>query len=770
MILLFFLYRACYSERDDVRYYIFQEIFQDKTLAAATGQVERVALRQNQENGISTSIYLKNCEVRLSGQPETVYFLKRLLVYQDGENHFEPGNKLQISGSLKEFLPATNPGQFDQKEYYKEKGIYYQFQAKEILVASTNCIWWKSVLYHFRDRMAGVYQECLPQKEGGIVTAMILGDKSLLDLDMKTLYQESGIGHLLAISGLHVTILGMAFYQLLKRLGVPVKCAVPVTLLVLLCYGCMTDYSISTSRAVIMMILLLTAEWIGRTYDRKSALAFSGIWIILQKPFALFSCSFLLSFGAIAGMEILLPAFQFLVYGDEETRREKRRRNQRRNRELQANCRFGNRMAGSFYLPEKIISMFLASLSVQMMLLPVMLYFFFEVPAYGILINLFVIPVAFFVVLLSFIGGVAGCVVLPLGKIVLGSVYGLLQFYEWICRFFQRLPGHMQILGRPAWWKILLYYGVLFLFTGVVWVIKKKEIFHKVSPWFLMGICSLVLVFVPFSARQFQMTMLDVGQGDAIFLHSAAGQNILLDGGSTSVSKVGTYRILPFLKCSGVRTVDYMILTHGDEDHVNGLLEVLRESGEGGPVVKQLAVPDISDQEEGNRPIIALAQKKGIPVVYLSEGVAMQSGELSLTCLNPVKNFQAESANAGSITISLQYKKFSCLLTGDLEGEGEEHVRTLLECARGKYRLPASYTMLKVAHHGSKNSTSQEFLELVQPSLALISCGRKNRYGHPHPELMKRLEDTQCKIFRTDQTGAVYICVKRDKIILTTYH
>lgn len=766
MIVVFLLYRAFYSARDDVRYYIFQGIWEETAEAEVIGQVDYLQLRQGQDESVSTSIYLKKCKIFLKKEKKNFY-LKRLLVYCDNKVDLEPGNRIHIQGDIKEFTVPSNPGQFDQKTYYKEKGIYYQFQSERYQIIDSRYSVWQKNLYGIREKMAGVYQVSLPEKEGGIITAMILGDKSLLDMDIKKMYQENGIGHLLAISGLHITILGMALYRLLQRMGVPIKGCVLFCILVLLCYGRMTDFSISTSRAVIMMILFLAAQWIGRTYDMKSALAFSGIWILFQKPFALFSCSFLLSFGAMAGIGIILPVLNCLVYGGEEKQREKKRRRNRWEKEMTANYRFGKVAVSCCRLRDQVVSMFLTSMSVQLMTLPVLLYFFFEIPLYGIVINLFVIPLASFVVLLAFAGGSMGCLCLPLGKLLLGSVYYLLRFYEEVCRFFQHLPGQIQIMGRPSVWKIILYYiGLSGLLVIIWWRVEQKgEVSHR----FLAGFLVLGLLFYPIGQTGFQMTFLDVGQGDGVFIRSASEGIILLDGGSSSVSGVGNYRIFPFLKYSGVRRVDYMIMTHSDEDHISGLMEILKESGESGLRVENLVVPDIQNRETGFLQIIKLAQEKGVSVTSLSEGYVLRCGELSLTCLNPEQGASVKSANAGSLTLSLQYGDFSCLLTGDLEGEGEKHVEQLLKDSRRKYLLPDTYTMLKVAHHGSKNSTSQEFLQMVSPQLSLISCGKKNWYGHPHKELIERLEAENSKVFRTDQSGAVSVQIKKDRLSIWEY-
>lgn len=776
IILLFLIYRAFHSEKDDARYYVFQGIWEERTSAVVTGQIERCLLQRQEEGEDRVSIYLKDCRIELKDvqlgneqlqdvqlENGTAYELNRLLVYYDKEIHLEPGNRLYLSGNLREFSQATNPGQFHQRQYYKEKGIYYQFQADRLEVVSEDSIRWKSMLYYFRDRMQQVYLTCLPRKEGGIVSAMILGEKSLLDMDIKKLYQQNGIGHLLAISGLHVTILGMACYQLLKRLGVPVKAAAVGASLSVVGYGIMTDFGVSTNRAVIMMVLLFLADCVERSYDRQSALAFSGICILLQKPFALFSCSFLLSFGAMTGMELLSPVFGLLLYGDEENRRKKKRKRRIRDRELRANHFLGGFYVSLFHLWDKILSMMIASLSVQLVTLPIMLYFFYEIPLYGILLNLLVIPLASLLVLLSFVGGFIGCIFLPAGRWVLGGVYFLLKFYEILCRFFQRLPGQIQILGRPEPWVILVYYVLLFAVAGWIWWMHCQGQKLMPAPWAILGICTLCFLFVPVSQHHFQLTMLDVGQGDSLFLHTESGKNILIDGGSTSVSKVGTYRILPYLKYKGVRCLDHMILTHCDEDHMNGLMEILEQSGTGGVKVKSLLIPDVAEKE-GYQSVLNLAQEKGIPVTYLSRGDHLQSGELSLLCLNPEKGFVTDSVNAASVTLSLRYGTFSCLLTGDLEGAGEEQVKEIFRQSPEQYDLADTYTVLKVAHHGSKNSTDVDFLDMISPRLDLISCGKKNRYGHPHEELLRRLEDCGSLIYKTSESGAITVEIQDGKV------
>lgn len=248
-----------------------------------------------------------------------------------------PGNTASLTGSLQEIMTATNPGMFDRREYYKEKGVYYELRATTLQITSSRTNPVKDLLYRLRNRMGEVYTTSLPAKESGIVSAMILGDKSLLDIDIRQLYQESGIGHLLAISGLHVSILCMALIRFFKHTGISERIFIPAGIGLVLAYGQMTDFSISTSRAVIMMILLLAADLFERTYDGKNSLAIAAVIILLQKPFALFSCSFLLSFGAMAGIYFIVPFLVQIWSGDSWQKHRKRRQRHFSDRELCAN-------------------------------------------------------------------------------------------------------------------------------------------------------------------------------------------------------------------------------------------------------------------------------------------------------------------------------------------------------------------------------------------------------------------------------------------------
>ena len=793
--------------------------FESKSEAYITGSVYNYEKKEK-----SYAVYLEDVEVLLKDK-EKGYNLSRLLVYIKEEPCFKMGSRLKISGDILKFDTPSNPGQFNQKEYFKEKNIYYMAYVKTALSDETAYSPFLEGLYKFKKQLGDVYSRALPEKECGIVSAMVLGSKTLLDIDIRDLYQQSGIGHLLAISGLHISILCIFVYKFIKAIVIlfcnitqyiykvvynsilkgslelngrkPVTLkyinmvyvmagavqVVPVfiTIIFLYLYGIITGFSISTSRAVIMMVLMLLAPLVKRSYDMLSAMAASAVIILLQKPFAVFSCSFLLSFGAVAGIVVIYPALKVLYKGNPEDINGHNLRIkyiQRFEKFLKTKhsgkTRINKKDFYKYFLMyfkylyyiifEKTIDLFLSSLSIQIVTFPLILYFYYEFPLYGIFLNIIVLPLVSLLVITAAVGGVAGLVCLPLAKFVFGSTYMLLNIYEALCRLAARLPYNIIITGRPETWQIIIYFIILFF---ILYIVMYKD--YK-KPGFVAVLISLLFCIITYTKRYngINVSFLDTGQGDAIFIQDKDGVVYLIDGGSSSVKNTGRYRIIPFLKYNGIRKIDYMFMTHPDEDHISGLKEILDQNNSG-IKVSCLAVPDPSDKckDKAYYNIINLAERNGVNINYIKAGdVLLSGGSFCMECLHPDKGFNANSANAYSAVLSLTYGNTSFLFTGDIEGNGES---ALLERLVTDKTLPVHYNVLKVAHHGSKNSSPDIFLERVSPDISIISCGENNSYGHPHKELLKRIRDSGSRWVATKDAGAVTVLSDGQDIILKRY-
>lgn len=246
-----------------------------------------------------------------------------------------------------------------------------------------------------------------------------------------------------------------------------------------------------------------------------------------------------------------------------------------------------------------------------------------------------------------------------------------------------------------------------------------------------------------------------MGQGDCIYIENGNKSRYLVDGGSSSVSGVGEYRIIPFLKLRGASRLDAVFVTHPDEDHCNGIRELLTEGKRQGITICAMVLPDVSEnaRSESYLELVKEAGKRGVPVAYISRGQAIKKGELSLECLHPAAGGTLTEPNEYSMVLGLSCKGFEAMLTGDVENGGE---RELIRYLQDKEDF-RDITVLKAAHHGSKNSTSPEFLKIVRPRLAVVSAGKDNKYGHPHKELLGRLEGEGSLTYETAKEGAVTV-------------
>ena len=433
LLILYLIFNILSEEQTYKKRYIFDDLLKnnDKISMNIRGEFESSLEGEN-----SDSIILKH--VRLYENSSYNFkmlnnaYLPAIIIYvNDIPKDINPGNQINCKAKLMNIKSATNPGEFDLRQYYCEKKIYYMAVCSEgdinIINAKSNVI--KTFLFQLRDNIKKVYIKCLPEKEAGTICAMLLGDKSIIDEDVKELYRQNGIGHLLAISGLHVTILCMGLKKLLSKLRVNEKAAIVIIVLFLLFYGLMTGFGVSTSRAVIMMLFALAAQINGRSYDMLSAMSVSAVFIVVQKPYALFSCSFLLSYCAIIAIAVVYPFLEKYVIVNEKLITHK------------------NKEKFFDYVMIEIRKSFLMSFSIQFFTLPVILYFYYETPVYGLILNLIILPLSNLLVIFGAIGGVLGLLILPAGKFFLGIVYVILNIFEKSCTLFNDFPFHIIVTG-----------------------------------------------------------------------------------------------------------------------------------------------------------------------------------------------------------------------------------------------------------------------------------------------------------------------------------
>ena len=708
---------------------------------------------------------------------------------------------------------ATNPGQFDSRQYYKSLGYAYYIKNPDITSVSGGKNLILKGLESLKLSLKKVYGLCCTDTDAGVYEAMVTGDKSDMDESLNGLFSAAGIGHILAISGLHISMIGMGVFGLLRRIGFMFPASAAVSGILVVLFGTMTGSSVSAVRAIVMFVCSVGARVLGRKYDILSAVSLSAIILMLKNPYIIMNSGFLLSFMAIAGVAVVSEGFDM-----------------------------------------KWLKWLTTPFAIWLATLPVLLWFYYEIPVYSILLNLFVVPLMSLIMISALGCGFIGLISIPAGIFFAGTGHYILLLFRNCCELMLSLPGSILVAGRPKRWQVVLYYALLMLFScrkKIVkavrqWNEKNKEGLRK-RTWlkalvsgrrnaglktgdvgagrgavlepvtvYVMNVifrslwaAAVFIVLIYRSRGGLEITFLDIGQGDAIFVSLPDGTNIFIDGGSTSTKNIYDKVIEPFLKYKGVRKLDFLFITHSDSDHENGWSEALWRLADGQvyiPKIENLVLNECdyesyidaygmevtaeqglstidmsnggmsyertsnSEVEElkpwnGDRidgfgvdtveSIAGEMAKLGSEVLCAKQGDTYRFGECSLTSLNDCRgkaDYVKGSENDNSIVLLLRYKGFSALFTGDLTSNKE----VLIAEQAASYGID-SLSLLKVAHHGSKYSSGEKFLSTVKPQAAVISCSANNSYGHPHAETVERIEAVGAALFRTDISGAVTV-------------
>lgn len=654
---------------------------------------------------------------------------KNVIVYMKSpESNLKIGQKLRIRGMAYSFSPARNEGMFDSRTYYNAQGYSYGINGATVSGYSASYAHLRNALLTLRRYFSSRIDLLLPQEEASIIKTMLLGQKKEIDEELKDLYMRNGIAHILSISGLHISLIGLGFFKLLKKLGVNHKVGALISSVIILLYGIMSGFSVSSVRAIIMFIISMGGILLGRAYDLLTSVSLAMLLVLIENPLYIYHSGFAFSFGCIFGIAIIVPTLVSPSVSENK-------------------------------LPY-VISVLLGSVAMSIVSLPIYFSCYYQLPVYSIILNFLVLPVMSILMAGSFIMLFISCISLTTASPIAYLIIGILRLFKSLASFFDTLPFHYYTPGAPALWQIILFIAVcLMLYCG-----RKRIPLYK---RFLMIIPALILLTLRFGPS-FEMCMLDVGQGESLFLRERAQiclpgvskeLTILVDGGSTDIKNVGEYRIIPFLKYKGASVIDAVLISHTDADHISGIAELLDIGLREGINIRCIALPrlDESMKNDGYKALEAKADELTIPVSYISEGWTVSEGyssnELTLSALWPRAKAAFDDINETCSVFKAEYAGRSILLTGDIDSSVEKQLNL-----RESGDL---IDILKVAHHGSNSSSCEEFLHLVAPKVSLISAGINNQYGHPHLKTLERLDDIGTQTFCTAQNGEITISINR---------
>lgn len=413
------------------------------------------------------SYYLDHCYLSIG---QEILPCNQILFYQTSDDD-SIGQTLIVTGTVELWKSASNDGNFDAKAFYESKKI--DFQLKEAIVKNVYGAedGFGEKIYRLCRKISGVYESCMSTSDAGVLSTMTLGEKNLLDAEVKQMYQKAGISHVLAISGLHISVIGMGLYKLLRKIKCSFLTSGVIAGTVIGGYGMMSGLGTSTIRAVLMFFVLLFGQWIGRSYDTLSALGLSAIVILLDNPYLLWYAGFLLSFAAVLG---IVAVGQTLI-----------------------------KIKKPFFT---FSENFLVSFAIQLATVPLTAYFFYEVPVWSMLINFFVLPIIGVLLFLGLLGGFVGLLSVRVAGILFVPCHWILVFYEKVCRLSVSLPGAVLITGQPDWQKLLLFYLIL---GAVLFAMKQM----KQRRGFVFIGCFMLLAVLHNPVKGFELDVLDVGHG-----------------------------------------------------------------------------------------------------------------------------------------------------------------------------------------------------------------------------------------------------------------
>ena len=697
------------------------------------------------------------------------------------------GDYICMSGTVSVPDSATNPGNFDQYIYLRNKGYYLCISNGTIESGNHRPYSIEGFLYGIKNRCTKIIDNSFDSESAGIVKAMLVADKSTLDKNIKKLYSENGIAHIMAISGVHVAIIGMTLYGFLRKLRIGRLISGTFSIAIIVLYGIMTGMSSSTERAVIMLILSIAAEYFGRKTDAPTSMGFAMIIMVLGNPYVILDAGFQLSFAAITGVTVVAPQLRKLLRMFKRFIKEADEKKKQKHKKIMSLRK----------MIIKLIDALVVGIASFITTTPVIIYYYYQFPPYSILINLIVIPLVSLIVGGSILVVLTGLFFMGAAVVMTYPVRLILFGYKYLCIFASGLPGASVLVGHISIGMVFVYYLSVVLIFAILRMIRigKTERGGPILYLMLATVLFLTVVYEVYSYdKSLKIVYMDVGQGDGVLLRTSGHGGILIDGGSSSNKRVGEYVMVPVLKYYGVSEVEYAFVSHGDADHVSGLEYLLNEEQSGVHVVN-LVLPEYGDHD-ALQELKSEATANNVNIIYMKPGDNItynhQHAEtINIECLYPdeeagqgvldtnnlsmilkttitwdVREADIENLNKSSDSDA----SLSLLFVGDAGIAAEKRLIELYEKnSQGEISDSIACDILKVGHHGSRNSSGSDFLKRVSAMYGIISCGKDNRYGHPHAETLERLKMADTKYMTTREHGAIILSIERGDWSLSGY-
>ena len=672
-------------------------------------------------------INIRSIAFRIGPSEEVHHSVQGIIAYLPEEHYVSLGQRVLVSGNLLLLDGARNPGGFDEFQFHRSRGISYKIFA-ETVSAYEVILTPAMYIRNFGVRLSAVFDDVLPPRAAGIMQAMIVGDRTGLDNEVREMYRSVGMFHILVVSGLHVSILAIAIEKLLKFFGLAVKRRSALTIIFIVLFTVLTGAGVATVRAAIMGIALVMSGLLGYEGDTPTSMSIAAIVLLLFQPLYLFDVGFIYSFSVVLALSLGTPATDKAL-------------------SLLAS-RYGRLAA---FLNNWYVKKYLAgTIAANAAYFIVNAWFFYEVSPISPLVNFILLPSVFFVIILGFaiaIVGIFGAVGLFLAQILAFPLWALLAIYDFVISWSLRLPYATIVTGRPG--LFILIIGIATIISFIAIMHSGKNIAMRLRFITVALLVSLSVSFVAsWRSPYISITFLDVGQGESTVV-SRGSSAIIIDGGGVFGREVGenagTFTLVPYLNYRGISRAT-AIASHNHSDHVFGLIEAMY-AGRIGHLILARAGSDEDDYMY--QMMLEAAAATNTPISYISAGDVINFNDMQIYALFPYKERIFEGTNNNSLVLRLVHGDNSILLTGDIYETAETYLT-----AHGGH---IGADILQAAHHGSRTSTSEGFLEAVNPRLTIVSSGRNNMFGHPHPTVINRLNERNIPYYNTAERGAITV-------------
>lgn len=661
----------------------------------------------------NTQLTMKDVSIYTKDKVQSISSKIIVISEEDYGSGLEVGDKVKVEGEVLELKQKYNPSDMDYASYLKSKGIVAEVEARSVLKIGSGFKGINKIQQSIISQIQRVYQG----EDQGIVTAMLLGDKSYLDSDVSRLYSKLGIGHILAISGLHVGLVWGLVWAGLSSMRLSYKQKNIGAVLLIWCYCILCGLSVSAVRASMIITIIIIGRVLWEEEDLPICLAIAVLCVLGWNPYQLFQVGFQLSFVAYSGVLIFIKVSECSLMS-----------------------------LGLSKKKMKWINTLGGPLMISLMITPVLAYHFYEVPFLAILLNYIVVPLVALLMPLMMLSIAISYIWNGLGVMLAGGISLVLRGITAGAELMAQIPGATLVTGQPSLIVITCYYGML----GCLLMYCCRSGYRKYLEWSMVTLIGVLLIAHYVPKPLLEIAHLYVGQGDAAVIITPYGQVIVIDAGPEGKGD----DLERYLKYKGKHKIDYMIVSHAHADHIGGVMDLIDLR----MPIENILMPVMPKDDTWTKRLQKACEVEQIPYYFINDTMTLEMGSISIDFLAPVADKSSSNLNDLSAVCLVKYEEFEMLFTGDLPIEGE----------RSFYAELSDIDVLKVAHHGSSTSTSDKLLEQTRPEYGIISCGINNRYAHPSPLVVERLEQKRVSTIHTDKVGAIVLETDGKKLKINT--